>query len=148
MTNTDKGMAGERQAAAWLRLKGLPVSYRPKRSKYDMEVNGWRVEVKCAPLNTDKRGWFFNIHRHGSLDERQVDFYVFVLQDVPLVAANIYLVVPSPLKYKTVAITFRSLIMKWSRYIDNPDPLRESPPILVRAFSGEVADKDIRKTAA
>jgi hypothetical protein len=76
---------------------------------------GVRVEVKDSKRNA--RGeWYFNIVRHGRLDERQVDAYVFTLRGL---GKRVFVVVPAPVETRSIKMTLRTLVNKWSRYVDN-----------------------------
>lgn len=89
------------------------------RSPFDLLVNGWRVEVKIADIN--KKGtWQVNIHRHGKLAEKDVDYYIFCLRGVPFSTSDIYIVRRAPLRAKTVGFSVRSLISRYSSLVGEP----------------------------
>lgn len=70
-----------------------------------------------------------NIHRHGIVDESQVDFYVFRLDGQPVYffgKAAIYLIIPAPLNMKTAVISPRSLLNHWSKFCDRVDLIRDA----------------------
>jgi|SRR5882762_716138 len=141
MTNTEKGKRAETYVCSWLKTQGLEVTMMGYTSPYDLLVNGWRCEVKMAPMKPNGK-WNFNIHRHGKVNELEVDFYIFVLEDVPYCKASIYLIKKAPLSCPTVEISVRSLIVRHSQDVHNVKPLLEKPPPLVRAPTWEeISDK-------
>jgi hypothetical protein len=74
----------ERNVAALLRLRGVPSKVIPTSSldacPFDvLTPQGQRIEVKASayrPLYAGGSGWRFSLHRHGVLDEREVEWYV------------------------------------------------------------------------
>lgn len=133
MTSAQKGKDGEKIVESWLKFKGLSVSRSKYNSPYDLLVNGWRCEVKTASLNEEKGVWFFNIHRHGKINELEVDFYIFALQGVPYCEAQIYIIKKAPLEFSTFSASVRSLITQHSPDVMNVEPLLATPPPLIRA---------------
>ncbi len=131
MTNTEKGRSGEKSVVAWLRSKGMKASLTKYAQPYDMLVNGWRCEVKTATMNSDGV-WLFNIHRHGKLNEAEVDFYILVLEGVPFCKAAIYIIKKAPISSPTVSISVRSLIIKHSMDVHNISGLIQKPKLLQR----------------
>lgn len=118
------GGKGEAGVASWLRRTvGQPTRMRP-HSPYDMTINGWKIEAKCG--NFSKGRWNISIHRHGKLKET-ADFYVFRLLGCPYWKTALHLVVPAPLKVKTVVLTPRTLISKWVRYVNAISQLEQVP---------------------
>lgn len=89
--------------------------------KWDILVDDrWHVEVKTArPREINGSvGWYFNIHRHGVLDESKVDLYILRLEKVPYSKYAIHLLLPSPLKQFTLAVTFRKLLNGFAKYAE------------------------------
>jgi len=123
--NTEKGRESVYAVAAWLeahgfKVKRLPTS-GPNDLPYDLLVNGEkRVEVKVC-FRRDDGNWKFNIHRHGILDESNVDVYVLRLEGVPDFKAALHLIIPAPLGSMTIAISLRSLITRFGRYYNRFD---------------------------
>ena len=128
MTTTATGHYAERVTKRWLSYKlHTSVIGMGYNCPWDCWVNGHRVEIKTANVRKDKHGnrtWEFSIHRHNRLNETAVDFYVLRLNDVAEFKACIYLVVPAPIKRKTVHISLRSLLMLWGPYVNAVEPLR------------------------
>jgi len=106
----------EKKAANWLVSKGFKPIFQPYRRSYDLIVNGKRVEIKSARPRNWK--WRVNIHRHNHLDESKVDVYIFSLYNFPGGKSGLHIIVPSPVKRSTMSFTVRSLISKWSRYVN------------------------------
>jgi hypothetical protein len=136
MTSTEKGRRAETYVRNWLVSKGLEVSLT-NGGPYDMVVNGWRCEVKMAPMNS-KGKWTFNIHRHGKLNELEVDYYIFSLENVPYCKASIYLIKKAPMSCATFEVSVRSLIVRYSEDVHNVKPLFEKPLPLVRKEKEEL----------
>ena len=83
---------------------------------FDILVDGKiRVEVKtCSSVM--KKGtphWFFNIHRHGKLNESGVDAYVLRMENVPYSKYAMHLLFLAPLGKKSVLISARSLMNQY-----------------------------------
>lgn len=89
---------------------------------YDLVAGNVRIEVKAAPLKNKK--WRFNIHRHGVVDERDVDVYVLVLEG--LMKYRLYCVIPAPLNTPTLEISLRGLFGKFAKYVGNWDAIARS----------------------
>ena len=93
---------------------GRTVHSAPYRSPFDFLVDdGLRIELKSArmQLRVGKPPyWFFNIHRHGKLNESTTDWYVLRLEGIPFHANAIHLAVRSPIGHPTVLLSIRSLI--------------------------------------
>lgn len=104
---------GELKTAAVLCTFGRKVRRMPQsHCPYDLLVDGLKVEIKTANP-TKKNGrvvWQFSIHRHKILDESNVDFYIFVFQNVPGSNNSIYAKFPSPLGKKMIQFSFRKLL--------------------------------------
>ncbi len=92
---------------------------------------GVRIEVKVSEASRQFKNsgafWNFNIHRHGFISSAHIDFYVFCIPNFKELGfkAGVCVVVPSAKigKRKSVAISGRSLINKWSQYINNWSPV-------------------------
>ena len=56
--------------ALWLRSRGL----NPEFKSGAWAVDEKRLRIKTSPLKNGR--WFFNLHRHNSLDESSVDLNV------------------------------------------------------------------------
>ena len=82
-------------------------------------IDGLRVEVKQSSLSSGK-WWKINLHRHGILDESDVDAYLLLLNGVPGVAGgmSLYLIIPAPQNVKGLAISFSSLMRQWRDNIE------------------------------
>jgi hypothetical protein len=124
MTRTEKGRNGEKKAMNKLRSVGFKKIRLPFASSCDAIVHNARVEIKYA-LPSANGEWRVNIHRHGILRETEVDAYVFCLDEVPgCKSAPIYLVFEAPLNTPTIAFTFRSMVTRYAKNVDNWDLLR------------------------
>lgn len=101
------------------------------RAPYDFIANGHRCELKVSnpqKIRVGKftyTGWRFNIHRHGVLKERGVNYYILRLEGVPEFYKAIHLVIKAPLRKKTVLITLRSLITLWGQHFNRFNLLKE-----------------------
>ncbi len=108
----------ELAVCSWLQRRGL----RPERSGYGdphdiiCRKTGMRVEVKSAKLSHGF--WKFNIHRHGKLNESQVDAYILRLNGIPFSKNAIHLILPSPLRRYTINISLRSLLTIYAKYFN------------------------------
>lgn len=113
------GNVAENRVATYLAACGLRVDRRNAYGNgYDMLVNGkYRVEVKNArcsdPYNPQ---WMINFHRHGKLDERNVDLYIVRLDGILFFKAGVYLIFRAPIKRLTMRITARSLLYSYSSH--------------------------------
>ncbi len=127
--NTSKGVHSVAAVAALLKWHGHQVKIMPtsgEPSPYDLLVGEkHRVEVKVCARRTDGF-WFFNIHRHGILDESSVDAYILRLEQVPEFKCALHLVIPAPIKRSTVTISLRSLITRYARYYNRFDYIGRS----------------------
>jgi hypothetical protein len=117
--------------AAWLRGQGIHCNLAGYYDPYDILCGTQRIEVKWASFfrwtqhgrKHERRGWRFNIHRHGSLNETRVDLYV--LRCEPGEAASIlgtssfHLVFRAPLNRKTIDITPRSLLTRYASHFNS-----------------------------
>lgn len=113
------GGQGQDKVAIALQSFGRTVEVAPYNSPYDLLIDGkYRIEVKSGAerfLRKGKysyRGWQFNIHRHGVLNEASVDFYV-------LSFAHRFLLLKAPVNKKTIAFQSRPLAKgKYRKYIE------------------------------
>ncbi len=121
----------EDRILVWLRmsLKSGAVCRMNRSSPFDAVCCGKRVEFKAGTLRNDGT-WLFNIHRHGVVNESQVDVYVLRLEDVPGFKYAVHLIVPAPLNTPTVSISLRSLLTRWGRFFNRFDFIDStlSPP--------------------
>jgi len=112
----------ERDVQSWLLRYGVKSTHQPHGTPIDILTEaGLGIEVKFASFRTiDKkrkqRGWAFNLHRHNHLNESAVDFYCLVLgpdREGFLRKTFTVLVLPAPVGQRTLAISPRSLLMKF-----------------------------------
>jgi hypothetical protein len=112
------GAAGELRVYQLLRRYGRKVQMGRYNEPFDILVDdSKRIEVKTCP-SVNLRGrtaWCFNIHRHGTLDENNVDAYILRLEGVPEAKAALHLLVKAPLGVKRVNITLRSLFDRYAQ---------------------------------
>lgn len=120
-----------------LRHQKHTVSKAPmQRGRFDLLVDGsLRIEVKAAEAqHKDARKvdeWVINIHRHGKLPSITPARYINGFEEEPdYVLVKLYgmkpftygLTLSIPYAYikhkKTIRFSLRSLISKWSRFID------------------------------
>ena len=110
------GERGEHNVCQLLIRNGRQVQRGRYNEPFDILVDGkTHIEVKTC-RSIIKRGqtaWFFNIHRHGVLDEQGVDAYIFRLENVPETSAAIHLLFKAPLGILTVVISIRSLLNRY-----------------------------------
>ena len=107
------GLSAEDHVLNLLRYHGRKVSKQKYLERFDLLVDGYRCEVKCAKPHKDGEygiDWLFNIHRHGLIKEDAVDFYILRLEDVPYSKAAIHMVFKAPLGIATTLISVRSLL--------------------------------------
>ena len=114
-----------KRVQGWLKGRGITCTVAPYICPYDLVSGRLRIEVKVAPAikRRGRRTWTFNIHRHGKLQEAQVDFYVLRMEGVESKNA-LHLVVPAPIGVKVISITLRSLIITWARYVNRWDYIK------------------------
>jgi hypothetical protein len=126
MTQQELGISGEERVRNWLNGYGIKSEHAGYSSPYDLICDGRRIEVKTASMCADNGipTWRVNIHRHGKLDESNVDFYVIRLEDFPGMKAALHLVVPSPIERSTLNINMRNLILRWSKYANAIDLIK------------------------
>jgi hypothetical protein len=107
------GRTAEKNVAKILRFYGRTVCVQRHKSPFDLLVDGFRAEVKCAEMRMveDAPSWTFNIHRHGVVSE-QTDFYIFRLEHVPFSKYPIHLLYRAPLNTHVACVSFRSLLSR------------------------------------
>ena len=113
----DMGRKGELNVAALLNGAGRKIA-TPKgpQSRYDLLVDGWRVEIKTANpavkqgAPEDSFRWAFNLQRHGVLSE-QTDFYILRMEDIPFSTRAIHLLMKAPVGKMQIAVTVRSMML-------------------------------------
>ena len=114
-----------------LQCQVMPVNASP----FDLLVGGVaRVEVKAALAPLARKGfsattWAFNLHRHNVLSTDKVDFFALFLP--PMVSLGfkngISLIIPAGdvAGRKAIAITARSLMVRWGKYYDRWDDIKK-----------------------
>lgn len=113
----DTGRKGEIRTMQMFREYGRSVVAAPYASPYDCTVDGWRVDVKTARFNMG-RGWQIRFHSHGVLKEKEKDFYVARLENIPNYRKHaLYLAFESPAGKLLENICLMSLIA--GRYVKN-----------------------------
>lgn len=134
----EAGIDAEIRVAQRLALFGYSAKRMPYNSPFDLLVNNsLRVEVKYA-RPSDGWLWRINFHRHGELDETNVDFYVVMLDGIPGFAKKaMFLVFPAPAAVKSMTFTFATLLRKHHRHIDNWK-LFGPPPLKVQHFAKHI----------
>jgi hypothetical protein len=113
MTSDAFGKRGEENVAMVLYQSGRKVKRMSRRSPFDLLIDDtWRVEVKVAGMRMCEGAplWSFNLHRHGKLNEKNVDWYILRLEDIPFCKYAIHLLLRAPAKQLVVSITLRSLL--------------------------------------
>lgn len=125
----DVGLDGQRAVAVWLRANGVRADWQYYHSPFDLDCSGTRVEVKTARERTigGRSAWVVALHNKGVLDETRADVYILRLENFPMGAerSDVHLVVPSPIG-KTALFLTTANINRWSKYINNLEPLRGS----------------------
>jgi hypothetical protein len=120
---------------AWLNAHGIKAYAAGYHDAFDFRTEyGDNVEVKWCALIKSAKGrvaewkWQFNIHRHGVLDESQVDFYVLRCEPGPakefLGENAFHLVIPAPLGVKVMVITPRSLLTRHAKFYNGVGQLK------------------------
>lgn len=107
---------------AWLQMAGYPIITSPYNSPYDALCNGKRLEIKISQLRNSRQGWHwkFNIHRHGKLDESEVDAYILRLEKVPFAKRRaIHLLLQAPLNKLTISIDPIGLLTRWGKHYND-----------------------------
>lgn len=106
----ETGFGGEYSLLATLKRHGFNCQHMGVYNPFDVLVDGKiRIEVKSASMNRHGE-WKFNIHRHGVLDESEVDFYVFRLDGIPHHPNGAHLMAKAPLGTKVFRVSIRSLL--------------------------------------
>jgi len=110
-----------------MRVAGISCHVMPEtNSHYDLHLsNGLKVEVKAARRRQGGKrevslSWCFNLHRHGQLDSRPLDFYALYCE---LPTYGIWLIVPQKeiAGVLTLHINWRSMARtygQWERRFD------------------------------
>lgn len=94
------------------------ISCAPGRTRA-LIVDGARVEIRCAAMGADGK-WRVNIHRHGEVDERGVDAYLFMLLNVPGNASlPLYVVLRAPVERLAYQFSFSSLMRRYKGAIED-----------------------------
>lgn len=130
-TGHAKGKSAEVEVAAILCSMGFPAVLAPHPSPFDIDCAGVRVEVKFASLcycdkNSIKNHWQFNIHRHGVVNESEVDVYVLVCGGSRVEKCRYFLVVPAPLAAATYQVSIRSLKTRHLQYLNRWEIISQS----------------------
>ena len=110
-----------------LRYRGVDSKRQSFASEYDLlTAGGQKIEVKYASfrrLKTDGRmGWQINFHRHGVLNESEVNWYAAILDadSTGLFGkAVLSLILPAPINKTTLQLSPRSLVSRWAGYVNN-----------------------------
>ena len=124
----------QRSVRAWLGGYGISSEPTHYNAPYDLLTsNGLRIEVKASGYEREMRRWSFNIHRHGVLDEGEVDFYILRCESgfatEFLGTSAFHLVVPAPLGMPTLRISIRNLLCGfWSGTFNNIECLLSYVP--------------------
>src|ERR1700690_3352708 len=108
-----QALQAELKVAKLLNQYGRSARVTQYSSPFDLLVDGWRIELKSSEPRGQNVEWNFNIHRHGILNEVNVDFYILRLEKVPGSKAAVHLLFKSPVKTPTIRISFRSVINKY-----------------------------------
>lgn len=111
-TRQELGVLAESRVRAILNAAGRKAELGEYSRAFDLSVDGWRVEVKCAEaqLHNGQPTWRFNIHRHGKLKEEYVDYYILRLESIPFVTNAVHYLLKAPLASPTISISFRSIV--------------------------------------
>ncbi len=102
-----EGLRNQRRAIRWLRrtFPAAVITAASTLAPFDVVLNGKRMEIKSATFRTGNRCWSYSIHRHGVLDETQVDWYLFNTKNGPIP----YVLLKAPLGGKTKHISLWAL---------------------------------------
>lgn len=134
------GGKGESAVLHWLRRKVGPAVRMTRRSPWDIAMRDLKIEVKCSEFSRGQ--WTFNIHHGGVLDE-SADFYVFRLLSCPYWKAAIHLVIPAPIRRKTVTVTPRTLVTRWAPYVDAISQLLHFQPASPEPITAPRVDRKL-----
>jgi hypothetical protein len=133
----EKWCKAQQRVASWLRGKGLTIKHVGEFGDFNLcTPKMTRIRVRWAPYKQieyaqPQKGWKILLTNNGTVNERNVDFYVLVLNyDEELKALGIakpmLLVLPSPMKQIVMTITTRHLLSgKWSTNFDNWKAIKE-----------------------
>jgi len=118
-TAQELGVNAQVFVANAFRVRGYSVIAAPYHGPFDLLVNGKRVEVKVARKN-ERFLWHLNIHRHGKLDESNVDVYAILL-DLRQVGKKkpLLLLRPAPIGAATIAYSIDTLLTIHNSQIAN-----------------------------
>lgn len=113
-------------------------------SPYDIEVDGWRIDVKASRINQHSGSWQFRLNTHGARSPL-IDAFVLYLE-IPL-ATPLWMFFPShKVKAKTLSISMDRLlcgaeIVEWrAAYLDLLSGRLPGPQSSIRAASDHAAD--------
>jgi len=132
-TPQNNGLDGELRVRALLEANKHKVSLKHK-GPFDLLIDGViRAEVKtCGGAirsGRDYPHWFFNLHRHGVLNEEEIDIYILRLENIPDFSYAIHALIKAPIKKLTLNVTLRSLINgDWYNYIKEFQNFLKTPP--------------------
>lgn len=135
---------------AWLTRNDVPAYLAGHTAPFDIYTNkGMRIEVKASAfreVKQDSWGWFFNIHRHGVVNNDNVDAYILVclpdqMLEIVGLRSIIRLIVPAPITELTISISLRSLLLYWGGTVDNFDFLRYDGPVGFEAARAQAKNK-------
>jgi hypothetical protein len=107
--NVREAIQREATVAALLQKGGRKVSRNGYVSPCDFIIDGRHVELKSAEPSKKLR-WFFNIHRHGKIDEIGVDWYILRFEGIPGVSYALHALVKAPIGLYALRLSFRALI--------------------------------------
>lgn len=111
------GLAAEERVANLLISNGRKVSITPYNCPYDLLVDGKKVEVKSSGKHPLRNGfvWLYNLHRHGVLNESEVDLYVFEMKDFQYP----YVLIPAPIGKKSISLNYNILAKRYFRGVED-----------------------------
>jgi hypothetical protein len=112
----DDGREAEYKVRSVLLTHGRKVQLGRHNEPFDLLIDGkTRIEVKTcgSVVNKGVPRWFFNVHRHGTLDESEVDAYVLRMENVPFSKYAMHLLFLSPVGKKAIVISARSLLNQY-----------------------------------
>lgn len=108
-----------------IRVMGFHAVNRAPTKGTALSIEGATVAVKIASASTRSK-WMVNIQRHGQLDERGIDAYLFVLLGVPgNDSMPLYLIMPAPVGRTTFQFSFSSLVKTYAGCVEDWPTLRE-----------------------
>jgi len=113
MTSHQHGRAAEDTFMGTIRARGAKIYLARQRENFDFWVNGRRVEFKTArPTQTKRQSpyWQFSLHRHGKLNESDIDFYVVCFEEIPYMQKNFYGAVQAPVQVKSLSYGMPDLL--------------------------------------